>query len=87
MNYDWSTNPIKLARARGNLGENATEEELKTEYTRLGGYIAGEPNLVIVPEPIITVSESDTSMPVVEEVKKKAKKVVTKAKKVVKKKK
>jgi hypothetical protein len=39
MTFDWSTNPIKLARARGNIGTGASEEEIRNEYVRIGGFI------------------------------------------------
>lgn len=69
---DWSTNPIKLARAKGNLSPNATEEHIKEEYIRLGGFVKGEPITV-------TADEKPVSKEVVIP-KKKAKKKVTKKK-------
>lgn len=38
--YPWSTNPQKLARAIGVAGKDATEEEIKAEYMKIGGKVA-----------------------------------------------
>lgn len=74
---EWSTNPIKLARAKGKLGSTATEEELKAEYIKTGGRIA--PGFKVAEE----VSTPDQLVVVIAETSPKPKKV----KKVVKKKK
>lgn len=65
--YEYSS-PIKLARAKGKLGVNATPEEIHAEYVRIGGLVTGGET---VAEPIM-VSEAVSSP------KKKAKKVAKK---------
>lgn len=38
-NYSWALNEVKLQRAKVRVGPNATEDEIKGEYLKLGGLI------------------------------------------------
>lgn len=72
---DWSTNPLKLARAKANAGVNATEEQIKAEYIRLGGLVHAEETYVIkAPEPLTNQDVADMVKPVKKAVKKTSKK-------------
>jgi len=82
---DWSTNPIKLRRAIDALPKDATEEQIKAEYVRIGGGLAHTE--VVATEHIVTKEE--VTMPVVKPKRtyaKKAKELVKKVKKTIKKK-
>ncbi len=38
--YSWALNPQKLARAIGNVGLNASEDDVKKNYIAIGGKVA-----------------------------------------------
>lgn len=53
INFE-ATNPIKLQRAKDQCGPNATSDEVKEAYMKMGGGISGEIAVeVLVEEPTV----------------------------------
>ena len=58
---NWAANKSKLQRAITKLGTNASEQDILTEYTRLGGYVI--PNLAPKVESKEQIKEEITEQP------------------------
>lgn len=72
-------NPIKLARAIAECGQNASEDAIKAVYLRLGGKLEGEEQAPVVAHRVEVEQSIDAEEPVVtpEPPKQKVKKPIT----------
>jgi hypothetical protein len=82
--FEFAANPIKLRRAIDSLPKDATEEQVKEVYMKMGGYVVPQES---TPEPARKLSVSKSTSAQIKKVVKKVVEVAKKkvAKKVVKK--
>lgn len=49
----WAANEMKLRRAQATCGKDATEEQIKAEYVKLGGLVINVPVNVEVADVVV----------------------------------